>query len=113
MPHFASALCKLLVMALFFGCPLLAHFFLLDQDAVLLRTVLLVLPLAVVAGWAVLRATNKLLCFAVVVAAAGVIHVIEQHSHAGLVITYGLPHAAAYVFLIWLLAGHWWRAANH
>ena len=102
MPPFASALCKVFVMALFVGCPLLAHFFLLDQDAVVLRGALLILPLAVLSCWALLRAANKLFCLAAIIAAASVVYAIEQHSHAGMAVIYGVPHASAYIFLLWL-----------
>lgn len=105
MPRFASALCKGLVVALLAVCPLLAHFFLLDHDAVVLRRVLLIVPLVVLACWVLLRAANKLICLVAVVAAAAVVYVVEQHSHAGLAVIYGVPHATAYFFLLWLF-GH-------
>lgn len=98
----ASAVCRLFVMALFVACPLRAHFLLLDHSAGLLRGVLLILPLAVLACWALLRATNKLVYLVAVIAAAGVVYAIEQHSHAGLAVIYGVPHASAYIFLLWL-----------
>jgi uncharacterized membrane protein len=102
MASVASALCKLLVMALFVGCPLLAHFFLRDHDAVLLRGFLLILPLVALACWALLRASRKLYCVAAVLIAACIVYAIEQRSHAGLAVIYGAPHALAYVFLLWL-----------
>lgn len=102
MPPFASALCKVIATALFVGCPLLAHFFLLDQDAVVLRGVLLILPPAVLACWALWSASNKLFCLAAIIAAASMVYAIEQYSHAGLAVIYGAPHASAYIFLLWL-----------
>jgi uncharacterized membrane protein len=89
-------------MALLVACPLLAHFFLLDQDSTPLRGVLLLLPLAVLACWALLRASNKLICFISIIAAVSVVYAIERHSHAGLAVIYGVPHALAYIFLLWL-----------
>lgn len=102
MSPLTSTLCRLFVMVVFVACPLLAHFFLLDQDSTYLRGVLLMLPLVVLACWALLRASNKFICFIGVIAAAGVVYAMERHSHAGLAVIYGVPHALAYIFLLWL-----------
>lgn len=102
MPHAASGWWKWLVMALFVVCPLLAHFILLNQDTALLRSLLLLLPFAALACWVVLCASNKPLGLTAVALVAGAVYAIEQHSHAGIMISSGLPHTAAYVFLLWL-----------
>jgi uncharacterized membrane protein len=102
MPLSTSVLCRLLVAVLFVACPLLAHFLLVDHGSTLLRGTLLILPLVVLAWWAMLRVTNKFACLAGVVAIAAVVYAVEQHSHAGLAVIYGVPHATAYIFLLWL-----------
>ena len=67
------------------------------------RLVLKLLPLALVAGWALLRARRKLVwCLAVAVAAAVICWLDGQPR--GSVAAYGLPHAAIHLSLLWLFA---------
>lgn len=65
-----------------------------------LRIALLVLPLAVVAGWVLLRSTHRLLWAAILVATGIALGMVAQREWRAAL--YGLPHAAAYLFLLWL-----------
>src|SRR5690349_4809304 len=102
MEQSTSSWWKYLAALLCLGFPLSAHFVLLKQDDGMLRLLMLFLPLLVIGGWVLLRAPNKPLYLSIIAAVAAGIYAIEQHSHGGLAITFGLPHAAAYIFLTWL-----------
>jgi uncharacterized membrane protein len=67
----------------------------------LLPTILMWLPLAVLAGWILARARNKPLWLSAVAAAGILVHLVEREERLGLAATSGLFHAAAYLFLLW------------
>lgn len=86
------------------ACQWLAHLALTGDAAGPLRLALLLLPLIALAYWIVAHAGNKLLWFLILIVVAAMTWALEQ-GHAGrlgLAVTYGAPHAAAYLFLLWL-----------
>ena len=66
-----------------------------------LHTILLWLPLAVLAGWILARSKNKPLWLAALLAAAIFVYLVEQEERLGLAAVSGISHAAAYLFLLW------------
>lgn len=65
------------------------------------RLLLKLVPLALLALWALLRARRKLAWLLGIAAAAGVVVWLDSVPQ-GSVAAYGLPHAAAYLSLLWL-----------
>ena len=88
----------------FVACQWLAHLALTGDAAGPLRLALLLLPLIALAYWIVAYAGNKLLWFLVLIVVAAMTWALEQGQagRLGLAFTYGAPHAAAYLFLLWL-----------
>jgi len=66
------------------------------------RAALLVLPVAVVGCWILLRSQNRLRWLLIVAATAGVALLLGRDTGLGKVALYGVPHAAAYIFMLWL-----------
>jgi uncharacterized membrane protein len=66
-----------------------------------LRAVLLWLPLVALAGWVVARARNKATWLAALSVAGVIVYVAENQERLGLAAVSGIPHAAAYLFLLW------------
>ena len=71
----------------------------------LLHTILLWLPLAVLAGWILVRSKHKPLWLAALLAAGMFVYLVEHEEQLGLAAVSGIPHAAAYLFLLWYF-GH-------
>lgn len=67
----------------------------------LLHTILLWLPLAVLAGWILARSKHKPLWLAALLAAGMFVYLVEHEERLGLAAVSGIPHAAAYLFLLW------------
>src|SRR5688572_13743639 len=67
----------------------------------LFHTLLMWLPLAVLAGWVLARSGNKPLWLAAVLAAGLFVYLAEHEERLGLVATSGMSHAAVYLFLLW------------
>jgi len=88
----------------FVACQWLAHLALTQSAGEALRLALLLLPLAALAYWIIAHAGNKLPWMVVLVVAAAVTWALEQARAGtwGLAFLYGAPHAAAYLFLLWL-----------
>jgi len=63
--------------------------------------VLMWLPLALLAGWVMLRSSNKPLWLAALSAAGVVVFLVEHQEQLGLAAVSGISHAAAYLFLLW------------
>lgn len=105
MANAAGWLGKVLVAVLFVAWQLAVHVNVSGGDTVVLRYLLLALPLAALAWWIARHTRNKALWLAALAAAAAAAFVLEQRSHLGLAAATGLPHATAYVFLLFLF-GH-------
>jgi uncharacterized membrane protein len=80
---------------------LLVHFALSLNDTGVIRIVALSLPFIVVAYWALMHAGSKRLWVFMLLAAAGATYVLVRHDPPGLAAAYGLPHAGAYILLLW------------
>lgn len=105
MAHAAGWLWKALVIPLCIVWQVLLHMNVSGGDAGFIRYALLALPLAAFAYWTVRRARNKPLWSAILVAAAVAAFFLEREGRLGLAAAYGVPHAAIYVFLLYLF-GH-------
>jgi uncharacterized membrane protein len=90
------------LIALGASCEIWAHFALRDDSVGPLRLVLLLLPPLLLASWLAVRSVNRQLWWLVLLAAAGAGLLLVQLQKLGLAAAYGLPHAAAYVFMFWL-----------
>lgn len=86
------------------ACQWLAHLALTGDADEPLRLALLLLPLIALAYWIVAYAGNTLLWLLVLMVVAAMTWALEQGhpGRMGLAVTYGAPHAAAYLFLLWL-----------
>lgn len=106
MTRVAGAWWQAAALLVFVACQWLAHLALTQGADETLRLALVLLPLAVLAYWIITRARNKLAWLAILAAAAAVTWTLEQARGGiwGLAFTYGVPHAAAYLFLLWLFA---------
>ncbi|HEU0289208.1 MAG TPA: hypothetical protein VFR39_00370 [Burkholderiales bacterium] len=70
-----------------------------------LHLILIWLPLAVLAGWIVVRSTNKLLWLTALLAMGFIVYLLEHQDRLGLAATSGISHTAAYLFMLWYF-GH-------
>jgi uncharacterized membrane protein len=101
----AGWLWNALLIVLCVAWQLLAHFNVSEGDTEYTRYLLLALPLAALAYWTVRHARNKPLWLAILGAAFAATFILEQRNHLGLAAAFGVPHAAAYGFLLFLF-GH-------
>lgn len=80
----------------------LVHLALTKSNADPVRIALLVLPMVALACWILLRSSNRLLWLLILVIAAGATFLLAHGEGLGLAAVYGVPHAAAYLFMLWL-----------
>ncbi len=66
------------------------------------RVVLLALPMAALGCWILVRSDNRPLWLLILAAAAGTTLLLAHRSGLGATALYGMPHAAAYLFTLWL-----------
>jgi uncharacterized membrane protein len=87
----------------FAACPWLAHLALTQGADGALRLALLLLPLIALAYWIFAHAARKLPWLVILVAVAALTWALEQARAGtwGLAFMYGVPHAAAYLVLLW------------
>ena len=64
------------------------------------RLVLMWLPLALLAGWVMLRSSNKPSWLAGLLTAGVTVYLVEHQGRMGLAASSGISHAAAYLFLL-------------
>lgn len=86
------------------GCvslPWLAHSAISGDRTDPLRWVLAAVPLLAFACWAFARAPRKSWLLLALVVAGTAIYLLERRVNLGIAAAYGLPHAAAYLFLLW------------
>jgi uncharacterized membrane protein len=67
-----------------------------------LRAALVMSPMLALGGWLLLRSGNRAVWLAMVAGAAGATFLLARGTGLGMAAVYGVPHAAAYVFLLWL-----------
>lgn len=92
---------KALIVLACVGYTYLVHSSVGNARTGLFHHVLLWLPLAVLAGWILVRSTNKPLWLAGLLAAGTVVYLVEHQERLGLAAVSGMSHAAAYLFLLW------------
>jgi uncharacterized membrane protein len=97
-----SWLWKVLAVLGLAGYQYLVHWTTIGGDSGALRIGLVWLPIVLLAVWVVTRAGNKLLWWSVLLAACASTYLLEYREHLGLALSYGIPHAATYLFLSWL-----------
>jgi uncharacterized membrane protein len=102
MPKAGGAFCRSIAMLACLACPLLAHAAVTGGLPGFARIALLAVPLFALAFWAYARADTRAFWIAVLAVTSVAIVVLERAQGEGLVIAYGTPHAAAYLFLLWL-----------
>jgi len=66
------------------------------------RITLLVLPMAALGCWILLRSDDRFVWLLIVAAAGGATFMLARGAGLGLAALYGVPHAAAYLFMLWL-----------
>ena len=79
----------------------LAHLAISGDASAMLRWALLALPLLTLACWAFARSTHKLRWLLALFFAGALLYLLERRGNLGMAAAYGLPHAAAYGFLLW------------
>lgn len=81
--------------------PYLVHFSVSQSQPGPVHLVLMWLPLAALACWAMVRSRNKPLWLAVLLAMGIVIYLLQHEEQLGVAAASGMSHAAAYSFLLW------------
>lgn len=92
---------KALIVVACVAYQVLVHASVIGTPGGTLRAVLLWLPLVVLAGWVVARARNKPAWLAVLAVAGAAVYLAEHRDQLGLAVVSGIPHALAYLFLLW------------
>jgi uncharacterized membrane protein len=82
----------------------LVHSALIGGQTAPVRLALMALPFAALAYWIATRARSKLLWSLILLGTAVTIYVVDEREHLGLAATYGIPHAAVYLMLLWIFA---------
>lgn len=81
---------------------LLVHSAVTGAQPEAVRIALTCLPVLVLACWVAIRSRNKLPWLLVLLAAGFATYLLAGSNALGLAAVYGVPHAAIYVFLLWL-----------
>ena len=84
------------------GYQILVHSAVTGAQPEPIRLALTLLPLLVLAGWVVTRSRNKPRWLLVLLVAGTATYLIVGRDGWGLAAAYGIPHAAIYLFLLWL-----------
>jgi uncharacterized membrane protein len=87
------------------GSQILVHSAVTGAQPAWIGLALTLLPLLVLACWVIACARNKPLWLVVLFAAGAATYLLVGRDVWGLAAAYGIPHAAIYVFLLWLF-GH-------
>ena len=101
MRHVAGWAWKALIVLACVSYQFLVHTWVVSAQGGALRAVLVWLPLVMLAGWVLARASNKPLWLVALGAAAAVMALAEYQEHLGLAAVSGIWHAMAYLFLLW------------
>lgn len=102
MARSAAVLVDALIVAGCIASQLAAHFVLSGEEAGALRAALIWAPLALLACWALMHSRGRLRWGTALLGAGAAIYALGRLDDAGLALIYGAPHAAAYLFLLWL-----------
>ena len=98
----AGAVWKVLFVLGIIAYQVLVHLALTMSNADPVRVALLVLPVVALAGWILLRSSHRLLWLLILTSAAGATFLLAHGEGLGFAAVYGVPHAAAYLFMLWL-----------
>jgi uncharacterized membrane protein len=101
MARTAGAVWKVLAVLGILAHQALVHLALARSSTDPVSVALLVAPMVALACWILWRSSKRLLCAVIVAGAAGAIFVAHG-AGLGVAALYGVPHAAAYVFMLWL-----------
>jgi len=89
---------KVLAVASILAYQVLVHFAIASGTGDPIRVALLAAPVVLVASWILLRSPNRAVWVLIIAAAVSVTVVLGQSAAA----LYGVPHAAGYLFMLWL-----------
>jgi len=93
---------KVLAAAAIVGYPILIHVGIAGSAGDPARTLLVMAPLAALGCWLLARSQNRMLWLLIVAGAAGATWLLARGTGLGTTVLYGVPHAAAYLFMLWL-----------
>jgi uncharacterized membrane protein len=102
MAHAAAALWKVFIVLGIIAYQALAHLTLTSSSTYPVRMALVVLPVIALGCWIVLRSRKRALWLLILVSAAAATYLLTHGEGLGLAPVYGVPHAAAYLFMLWL-----------
>lgn len=102
MPRAAGAFCRGTAVLACLAFPILAHTAVTGGVPAPARLALLGVPLLALAFWAYSRPATRVFWLAALIVTAAAIVALEDARGEGLVIAYGMPHAAAYLLLLGL-----------
>lgn len=102
MPPAAGAFFRSFAVIGCLACPLLAHAAVTGGLPGPVRSALLGVPLLALAFWAYARPGTRIYWLAALVVISIATLLFERGHGHGIVIAYGMPHAAAYLFMLWL-----------
>lgn len=84
------------------GYQILVHSAVTGAQSEPIRRALTLLPLLVLAWWVMTRSRNKRMWLLVLLASGMATYLLVGRDAWGLAAAYGIPHAAIYLFLLWL-----------
>jgi uncharacterized membrane protein len=102
MARASAALWKVLIVLGIIAYQVLVHLALTNSSTYPVPLALLVLPMVALGCWIVLRSSNRVLWLLILISAAGATLLLAHGEGPGLAALYGVPHAAAYLFMLWL-----------
>lgn len=102
MARAAGAIGKILVVVGIVAYQVLAHLALTHGSTDPVGIALLMLPMLALGGWILLRSRNRKTWLLILGTATAATFLLAQGEGPGLAAVYGLPHAAAYLFMLWL-----------
>jgi uncharacterized membrane protein len=92
---------KVVLLAACGGYQVIVHLAVNSEQAEPVRTALILLPLIALACWIATRSRHKSLWLLVLLVAGAAVYLLEHHERLGLAAASGIPHVAAYLFLLW------------
>lgn len=101
MAHVARAPRRTLAVIACMACAVLAHFALSAGASGLAWAAVLAAPMIAWAGWLAAETRSRALWLSLALTLIAMIYLLERWDGLGFVVAYGLPHAAAYLLLLW------------